>query len=199
MKNVHYFKAGIDMLVDDNIEWLKEEQGMEGMGIYFILLLELRMREGYRYKMERAGSLAKRMGIREEKLQEVIRKYRLFRLEEVDGEEFFSAHYLNEKMEEYDRKTKALSEAGKRGAKARTSRRPKPGLSHPGIREDKIKNIFSPLPSPRERGKGEEEGQSRFEDVDPETGERSYFGMVIPPGTAPRPNGKAVLVNGEWE
>ena len=37
-----------------------------------------------------------------------------------------------------------------------------------------------------------------YEDVNPETGERSYCGITIPEGAPPRPNENAVLLNDQW-
>lgn len=38
-----------------------------------------------------------------------------------------------------------------------------------------------------------------YEDVNPETGERSYCGIRIPPEAPPRPNENAVWNKGKWE
>ena len=38
----------------------------------------------------------------------------------------------------------------------------------------------------------------RYEDRDPRTGKRSYYGIAIPEGTPPRPSEEAVLINGLW-
>ena len=39
---------------------------------------------------------------------------------------------------------------------------------------------------------------SRYEELDSETGERSYCGILIPPEAPPRPNDQAVWHNGKW-
>jgi len=51
-------------------------------------------------------------------------------------------------------------------------------------------------------GRGSMRGEKdlhKYEDVNPITGERTYYGTPIPPEAPPRPTAQAVYVNGKWE
>ena len=43
-----------------------------------------------------------------------------------------------------------------------------------------------------------EDDPHRYEDINPETGQRTYYGIEIPEGAPPRPNENAVYLNDKW-
>lgn len=91
------------------------ELGVEGYGIYWILIETLRGEDGYCARLSDIDIIARKYNTDPEKMARVVNDFELF---ETDGYIFFSP-WLSEAMREIDRRRAALSEAGKRGNEKR--------------------------------------------------------------------------------
>lgn len=89
--------------------------GVEGYGIYWILIETLRGADGYRCLLSDLDIIARKYNTDPAKVEGVIRDYGLFK---IDGEVFFSS-WLSEVMEEVNKLIEKRSEAGKKGNEKR--------------------------------------------------------------------------------
>ena len=87
--------------------------GAEGYGIYWILIETLREADGYRCLLSDLDIIARKYNLPLEKVNEVIKNYDLFMVDDSDG--CFYSPWLLEVMEDVDKRRAALSEAGKKG------------------------------------------------------------------------------------
>ena len=78
---------------------LIEQLGMEGYGIFWVLIEVLRDQPEYRYPISLLPALARRYNTTTEKLKTVVFSYDLFKIE---GEDFFYSESLLERMNQYD-------------------------------------------------------------------------------------------------
>lgn len=69
MKYELFFRYRVSMMSDDRVIALCEQNGIEGIGIYTVLLAELRQHEGYRCAFASLPALARRWNVSLEKLQ----------------------------------------------------------------------------------------------------------------------------------
>lgn len=99
MKYELFFRYRVSMMSDDRVIALCEQNGIEGIGIYTVLLAELRQHEGYRCAFASLPALARRWNVSPEKLQKIVCDFRLFRLyAEDESGRSFSSIYLDEEM-----------------------------------------------------------------------------------------------------
>ena len=99
MKYELFFRYRVSMMSDDRVIALCEQNGIEGIGIYTVLLAELRQHEGYRCAFASLPALARRWNVSLEKLQKIVYDFRLFRLyAEDESGRSFSSIYLDEEM-----------------------------------------------------------------------------------------------------
>jgi len=122
----YYFSHDSNAKDDPNIILLIEQLGLEGYGIYWVLIEILREQPGYKYPSKALPAIARRYLTSKEKVETVVKAYGLFRIVE---DEFFLSDSLNKRMALVDKKRKVLSEAGKRGNRQRWH---KQGYSSPG-------------------------------------------------------------------
>lgn len=87
MKEAYYFPHYSVARNDRKVKRLRKQLGVEGYGIYFMLLEILREQTDFRYPFEDLDLLSDDIGTSEEKVRVVILNYNLF---EVDQEYFFS-------------------------------------------------------------------------------------------------------------
>jgi len=111
-KDAYYFPHDSNAKDDPKAVLLIEQLGLEGYGIYWVLIETLRDQPSYRYPLNLIGAIARRYLTSSEKVAAVIRNYRLF---EVEDEEFFLSPSLRRRMERINNKRLLLSEAGKKG------------------------------------------------------------------------------------
>lgn len=98
---------------------MRIEEGSRGYGIY-IMILEL-MRDANLYRIKNnAKHIA--FAINENDIDTVDRIMHTYHLFEVEDDNYIYSKWLRESLEEMNRKAAALSEAGKRGARARANR-----------------------------------------------------------------------------
>ena len=114
-KDAYYFSHDSNANDDPKCVLLIEQLGLEGYGIYWVLIELLRDQPGYRYPLSLIPAISRRYNTTNEKMKTVITNYRLF---EIEDEEFFSLS-LMKRMEHLDSKRKQASFAGKKSAEAR--------------------------------------------------------------------------------
>jgi hypothetical protein len=90
-KDAFYFPHFANARHDRRIKRVRKELGLEGYGIFFMLLEVLREQSEYRYPMEDVDLLADEFGTSEQKVRTVLSNYGLF---EIDGEEHFFSSKL---------------------------------------------------------------------------------------------------------
>ena len=114
-KDAYYFSHDSNAKDDPKCVLLIEQLGLEGYGIYWILIEMLRDQPGYKYPLNLIPAIARRYNTTNEKMKTVISNYGLF---EIDDHDFFSLS-LMERMGHLDRKRELASIAGKKSAQAR--------------------------------------------------------------------------------
>lgn len=97
-KDTFWFKHDYDAADDEKTMILIEQLGLEGYGIYWVLIEKLRAREGYKMPFSIVPSLARRYMTTPEKMKTVIMNYGLF---QYDDEGFFYSESLIRRMESY--------------------------------------------------------------------------------------------------
>jgi len=114
-KDAYYFSHDSNAKDDPKCVMLIEQLGLEGYGIFWVLVEMLRDQPGYRYPLTLIPAIARRYNTSFEKMKTVINNYQLF---EVDDHDFFSLS-LFKRMEYLDSKRIQASIAGKASAEAR--------------------------------------------------------------------------------
>lgn len=115
MKDAYYFPHDSTAKDDPKCSMLIEQMGLEGYGIYWVLVEILRDQPEFRYPLAMIPIIARKYNTTAEKVKIVIGSYGLFM---IDNNEFFSES-LCKRMERF-RELKLLnSEKGKRSGEAR--------------------------------------------------------------------------------
>jgi hypothetical protein len=115
-KEAYYFPHFCNARHDRKIRRLRKELGVEGYGIYFMLLETLREQQDLMYPLEDLDLLAEEFGVSEAKIQVTVSKYDLFEIDE--SQKFFSPKMLVY-LEPYFRMKEQRREAGLRSAEKR--------------------------------------------------------------------------------
>lgn len=140
-----WFKHDTNAKDDTKCVQLIEQLGLEGYGIFWVLLEVLRDQPGYRYPLNLLPALARRYNTSGEKMKTVVCAYNLFSLDEHD---FFYSDSLLSRMTEYERVKEKIAENGRKGglskAKARLKQGSSKALANPserkGIEENRLDN-----------------------------------------------------------
>lgn len=103
-KDAYYFSHDSNAKDDPKCVLLIEQLGLEGYGIYWVLIETLRDQPDYRYPLSLTGALARRYNTTNEKVKTVINKYGLF---VVDDDNFFSLSLLERMAHLEDKREKA--------------------------------------------------------------------------------------------
>lgn len=111
-KDAYYFPHDVNAKDDPKCVLLIEQLGLEGYGIFWMLIEILREQPDYTYPISLLPALARRYNTTAEKIKAVVISYDLFSV--ADDRVFFSES-LNRRMQEVNIKRKLLSEAGKKG------------------------------------------------------------------------------------
>ena len=116
MSKNYWFPHDFNAKDDPKIMLLIDELGMEGFGIYWVLIETLRgfPETKYRYPLKLVPPLAKKYSTNSVKVNTVIKNYGLFK---VQNEEFFLSPSLCRRMKAYDHKCKQNSLNAKIGQK----------------------------------------------------------------------------------
>lgn len=115
-KDAYYFPHFSNARNDRKIKRVVKELGVEGYGIYFMLLEVLRDQSGFSYPMDDIDLLADEFNTSEQKVRTVIANYKLFDVDENDM--FFSVKF-NEFMQPYMTMKEQRRLAGIASGKAR--------------------------------------------------------------------------------
>lgn len=95
-KETCYFSHDANAKDDFKIMLLIEELGLEGYGIFWILIETLREQQNYKYPIKLLSVLARKYNTTLAKLEVVVRNYHLF---EIEDDCFFYSRSLNRRME----------------------------------------------------------------------------------------------------
>ena len=115
----YWFRHDTNAKDDHKIMLLMDQLGLEGYGIYWILIEVLREQEGYIYPLSMLPILAKRYYSSAEKFKAVTLNYGLF--EVIEGDNFSSLSLLR-RMGEYDKYCEQRRLAGKKGGLEKVAR-----------------------------------------------------------------------------
>lgn len=91
-KDAFYFPHFCNARHDRKIRRVRKELGVEGYGIFFMLLEVLREQADYCYPMDDIDLLCEELGTSEQKVRTVICNYDLFQVTESDN--FFSSNFI---------------------------------------------------------------------------------------------------------
>lgn len=95
-KDAYYFSHDSNAKDDPKCVMLIEQLGLEGYGIFWVLVETLRDQPGYKYPIALIPALARRYNTTVEKIKTVVMNYGLF---DTENDEFFYSHSLNRRME----------------------------------------------------------------------------------------------------
>ena len=116
----YWFKHDTNAKDDYKCMLLIDQLGLEGYGIFWVLIETLREQEEYRYPMAMLPILAKRYGTSGEKMKTVVTKYGLF---EVFEDDTFSSPALVKRMGDYDLLCLKRKEIGAAGGRKKAENR----------------------------------------------------------------------------
>jgi hypothetical protein len=114
-KDAYYFSHDSNAKDDPKCVLLIEQLGLEGYGIFWVLIETLRDQPEYKYPVNLIPALARRYNTTAEKVKTVIHSYGLFTIDEQD---FFSLSLMR-RMEHMDYKREIARLAGKKSAEKR--------------------------------------------------------------------------------
>jgi hypothetical protein len=115
-KDAYYFSHDSNAKDDPKCVLLIEQLGLEGYGIFWVLIEILREQPTYTYPLVLLPALARRFNTSTEKIQAVVKKYGLF---EIENNEVFLSTSLTERMKYLDAKREKRSLAGQLGNEKR--------------------------------------------------------------------------------
>jgi len=115
-KDAYYFPHFCNARGDRKIKRLTKDLGVEGYGLYFMLLEVLREQEGFRFPLADVDLLADEFRTSEAKLKTVLSNYSLF---EIDEKQMFFSPKFDEYMEPYLKMKNQRIEAAKKSVEAR--------------------------------------------------------------------------------
>jgi hypothetical protein len=116
IKDAYYFSHDSNAHDDPKCVLLIEQLGLEGYGIYWMLIETLREQPEYIYPVSLLSALARRFNTSPEKMKEVVTSYNLF---DVNEKGFFYSNSLNKRMEHYEYKRELSRMGGKKSAEKR--------------------------------------------------------------------------------
>lgn len=111
-KDAFYFPHDSNAKDDPKCIMLIEELGLEGYGIFWVLLELLRDQPEYKAPIMMIPAIARRYNSSAEKFKSVILRYGLF---QVEDENFFFSESFRNRMKSIDDRRLIASEAGKKG------------------------------------------------------------------------------------
>jgi hypothetical protein len=115
-KDAFYFPHFCNARHDRKIMRVRQELGVEGYGIFFMVLEVLRDQKDFKYPLEDIDLLAQEFGTSEQKVRVVICNYKLF---EIDEEEKFFSPKLLLYLQPYFRMKEQRKLAGMKSGQAR--------------------------------------------------------------------------------
>ena len=115
-KDAFYFSHDSNAKDDPKCVLLIEQLGLEGYGIFWVLIETLREQPGYKYPFALLSALARRFNTTQDKMRIVVCNYGLFT---VSDNEFFFSESLMRRMERMDYKREISRRAGQASAQKR--------------------------------------------------------------------------------
>ncbi|MGH4125139.1 MAG: Lin1244/Lin1753 domain-containing protein [Clostridium sp.] len=115
-KDAYYFSHDSNSKDDPKCVLLIEQLGLEGYGIFWILVETLRDQPGYKYPLALLPAIARRYNSTTQKVETVVKSYDLFQITE---DEFFFSISLMDRMEYLEISRQQRVEAGKKSAEKR--------------------------------------------------------------------------------
>ena len=115
-KDAFWFRHDSNAKDDPKCVLLIDQLGLEGYGIYWVLVELLREQPDYTYPLAMVPPVARRYGTTAEKMLTVIKSFGLF---EIKDDMFFFSRSLVERMTEYNTVRQRRIEAGRLGGKAK--------------------------------------------------------------------------------
>lgn len=115
-KETCYFSHDANAKDDFKIMLLIEELGLEGYGIFWVLIETLREQQNYKYPLKLLSVLARKYNTTLAKLEVVVRNYHLFVIED---DCFFYSSSLNRRMQKMEEAREQRVIAGKISAAKR--------------------------------------------------------------------------------
>lgn len=115
-KDAYYFPHDSNAKDDPKCIILIEELGLEGYGIFWVLIETLRDQPDYRASVRILPALARRYNTTLEKVKAVISRYDLF---SMDGDEFFYSESLMDRMLVLEESRRKRQLAGRKGGNAK--------------------------------------------------------------------------------
>lgn len=119
MKDTFYFSHDSNAKDDPKCVGLIESLGLEGYGIYWVLLEILREQPEYSYPMKLIPAIARRYNTTAEKVKAVVCGFELFTVDEEKGD--FRSESLIRRMQPLNEMRERRSQAGIRGNEVRWS------------------------------------------------------------------------------
>jgi len=135
-KDAFYFPHFSNARTDRKLLRVRKELGIEGYGIYFMILEVLRDTPEYKYPLEDIDLLALEFVTSEQKVRTVICNYTLF---EVDENQCFFSAKFNEYLEPYLRMKQQRIDAGKASAAKRMLNDRSTTVQQSKVKESKVK------------------------------------------------------------
>ena len=117
-KDAYWFSHDSNAKDDPKCVLLIEQLGLEGYGIFWVLVETLRDQPGYKYPLDLLPAIARRFNTSTQKMAAVVNGYGLF---EITEDSFFSLS-LRRRMEVLDTKRQLASIAGKKSGEARKTK-----------------------------------------------------------------------------
>jgi len=129
--DAYWFSHDSNARDDPRCALLIDQLGLEGYGIYWVLIETLRDQPGYRYPLRLLPVLARRYNTTAEKARVVVGNYGLFTVV-ADDDEFFLSPALCRRMERWDEKRELARSAGvQSGVKRRLAAASRTGVERP--------------------------------------------------------------------
>jgi hypothetical protein len=112
-KDAFYFPHDSNAKDDPKIVLLIEQLGLEGYGIYWVLVETLRDQPEYKYPLNLLPAIARRYATTKDKVEIVVMNYHLFSI--TEDQQFFLSQSLCRRMEQYELTKQKRIMAGKIG------------------------------------------------------------------------------------
>lgn len=118
-KDTCYFSHDANAKDDYKCMLLIDQMGLEGYGIFWVLVETLREQKDYKYPLQLIPSLARKYNTTTAKMETVINAYGLF---EIDSQSFFFSGSLNRRMNFLEQKREKIVAASRKGVEARKAK-----------------------------------------------------------------------------
>lgn len=119
-KDAYYFSHDSNAKDDFKCMLLIEELGLEGYGIFWVLVETLREQDNFKYPIKLLPSLARKYNTTVTKMEVVVKNYNLFI---VEDDTFFFSNSLNKRMEMMNKKREQARLAGIKSGESRRNKK----------------------------------------------------------------------------